>query len=29
MWEIVWEMAVIDVPLLREKISTILKNEFE
>ena len=29
MWEIVWETAITDVPLLREKISTIITNEFE
>ena len=29
MWQIVWETAITDVPLLREKISVILTNEFE
>ena len=29
MWEIVWETAITDVPLLRGKISAILTNEFE
>jgi len=29
MWEIVWETAITDVPMLRERISGILTNEFE
>jgi len=29
MWEIVWETAITDAPLLRKKISKILDNELE
>ena len=29
MWEIVWETAITDIPLLRTRISAILTNEFE
>ena len=29
MWEIVWETAVTDVPMIREQISVILVNEFK
>ena len=29
MWEIVWETAVTDVPMLREQIFVILANEFK